>query len=99
MTTPHFETAQLSKYATAQSIERGRAYFQNGAVGHLVRRGDELEADVEGTGTWPYRVWIEFKVKQAYLALDQRQEWQTYLGTLREKHRSRRKLMPMLAGL
>lgn len=42
--------------------------------------------------------WLR-KVKQAYQALGQDQEWRSYLGTLREKHQRLRKLMPMLASL
>ncbi len=60
MPTPVFDTAQLRDHATDRSIERGREYFQEGAVGPLVWRGDELEADVQGSAPRPYRVWIEF---------------------------------------
>jgi len=48
--------ALLSQNATHQSIQRGQSYFRDGAVGQLVRRGDELEADVEGAEIDPYRV-------------------------------------------
>ena len=60
MTLPAFDTTQLPDYATAASIQRGREYLQEGAVGTLVLRGDELEADVQGSALRPYRVWIEF---------------------------------------
>ncbi len=60
MTLPAFDTTQLPDYATAASIQRGRDYLQEGAVGALVQRGDELEADVQGSALQPYRVWIEF---------------------------------------
>lgn len=50
--------ALLSQNATHQSIQRGQSYFRDGAVGQLVRRGDELEADVEGAEPDPYRVWV-----------------------------------------
>jgi len=60
MSAPVFDTAQLHDYATAQSIQRGRDYFREGAVEMLVRRGNELEADVQGSMLRPYRVWIEF---------------------------------------
>lgn len=61
MSAPVFDTAQLHDYATAQSIQRGRDYFREGAVEMLVRRGNELEADVQGSMLRPYRVWIEFR--------------------------------------
>lgn len=51
----------LSQNATRQSIQRGQSYFRDGAVGRLVQRGDELEADVEGTEPDPYRVWVRFE--------------------------------------
>ncbi len=51
----------LSQNATRQSIQRGQSYFRDGAVGRLVQRGDELEADVEGTQPDPYRVWVRFE--------------------------------------
>lgn len=60
MILPAFDTTLLPDYATAASIQRGREYLQEGAVGALIRRGDELEADVEGSASRPYRVWIEF---------------------------------------
>ncbi|MBZ4194334.1 MAG: SWIM zinc finger family protein, partial [Candidatus Contendobacter sp.] len=51
----------LSQNATRRSIQRGEDYFSDGAVGTLIRRGDELEADVEGTESDPYRVWVQFE--------------------------------------
>lgn len=61
MPTPTFDTAQLCNHATDRSIERGREYVQEGVVGPLTRRGDELEADVQGSMPRPYRVWIQFE--------------------------------------
>ena len=60
MPAPAFDPAALSDYATDRSIRRGQDYFRSGAVETLVLRGDELEADVQGTAPRPYRVWIEF---------------------------------------
>ncbi|MDG4555581.1 MAG: SWIM zinc finger family protein [Candidatus Competibacter sp.] len=64
MPTPPFDTAQLHSRATDRSIERGREYVQEGVVGPLTRRGDELEADVQGSAPRPYRVWIQFEEAQ-----------------------------------
>jgi uncharacterized Zn finger protein len=64
MAAPTFDSAQLRDHATDRSIERGRAYVQEGMVGPLTRRGDELEADVQGSALRPYRVWIQFEGEQ-----------------------------------
>ena len=64
MPAPTFDTAQLRNHATDRSIERGREYVQEGVVGPLTRRGDELEADVQGSAPRPYRVWIQFEGEQ-----------------------------------
>ena len=64
MPAPSFDTAQLRNHATDRSIERGREYVQEGVVGPLTRRGDELEADVQGSAPRPYRVWIQFEGEQ-----------------------------------
>ncbi len=68
MSAPLFDVARLRTYATAQSIQRGRDYFQEGAVEALVRRGDELEADVQGSALRPYRVRIVFEEQGAVRA-------------------------------
>lgn len=39
------------------------------------------------------------KAKQAHDALGQKAEWRAYLGTLREKHQRKYKLMPLLGML
>jgi uncharacterized Zn finger protein len=44
--------------ASRESFERGRDYWRRGAVSALVRRGDELTAEVEGSDIEPYRVTI-----------------------------------------
>ena len=68
MSAPLFDTARLGDYATRQSIQRGWGYFQEGAVETLVRRGNELEADVQGSALRPYRVWIAFGEQDAVRA-------------------------------
>lgn len=49
------ETA-IRGLASAESFKRGREYFERGAVVRLARRGDRLEAAVEGSGYAPYQV-------------------------------------------
>ncbi|CDH46272.1 SWIM zinc finger family protein [Candidatus Contendibacter odensensis] len=63
MSSPTFDTTLLHEYASNQSIQRGREYFQEGAVGALVLRGHQLQADVAGSQPRPYRVEIEFNAE------------------------------------
>lgn len=42
--------------ATPESFARGRSYFDDGAVSDLIRRGDRLTAEVEGSEFEPYQV-------------------------------------------
>jgi uncharacterized Zn finger protein len=44
--------------ATPESFARGWSYFDDSAVSDLVRRGDRLKAEVEGSELAPYRVSI-----------------------------------------
>ena len=51
------ETA-IRALTTHETFERGREYWRNGAVSTLVKRGDELTAQVEGSEIEPYRVTV-----------------------------------------
>ena len=66
MSPPTFDTALLREYASDKSIQRGREYFQEGAVGALVLRGYQLQADVMGSQPRPYRVEIQFNACLLY---------------------------------
>src|SRR5262245_61974411 len=44
--------------ATPESFARGRSYLDEGAVSDLIRRGDRLTAEVEGSDFAPYQVSI-----------------------------------------
>ncbi|MFQ6016281.1 MAG: SWIM zinc finger domain-containing protein, partial [Anaerolineae bacterium] len=44
--------------ATDQSFSRGEDYYHSGAVLEVLRRGDMLSAEVEGTSYEPYQVTI-----------------------------------------
>lgn len=46
--------------ASAESFRRGQEYYHEGAVVSLVRRGDVIEAEVEGSQPEPYSVRVEF---------------------------------------
>ena len=42
--------------STTESFARGQTYYQEGAVGAMVRRGNVVQAEVEGSEPLPYRV-------------------------------------------
>jgi uncharacterized Zn finger protein len=46
--------------STAESFARGQTYYQEGAVGAVVRRGNVVQAEVEGSEPLPYRVTLVF---------------------------------------
>ena len=48
----------ITALASSESVSRGRTYFRNGAVGPIVRRGEHLSADVEGSDIEPYRITV-----------------------------------------
>ncbi|HET7036777.1 MAG TPA: SWIM zinc finger family protein [Thermomicrobiaceae bacterium] len=52
--------AQIVEHASEESYSRGVDYFERGAVLSLARRGEQLQADVQGSGYSPYRVAVDF---------------------------------------
>lgn len=50
----------IRQHATDTSYERGRAYYQSGAVRSVVKRGRHIHAEVEGSQIVPYQVDITF---------------------------------------
>lgn len=52
------DEATIRALASRESFERGQEYWRRGAVSALIRRGDELTTDVEGSEILPYRVTI-----------------------------------------
>ena len=54
-------TEAIRALATPESFARGRAYFGSGAVSQLVRRGDRVTAEVEGSEFAPYEVTISLQ--------------------------------------
>lgn len=52
--------AAIRALARPRSYERGESYYQRGAVGRVVRRGDRLRASVAGSLPDPYTVTITF---------------------------------------
>lgn len=60
MSIPKLSEAALRRHASAQSFERGEAYYRAGAVVDLIQRGTTLHATVEGNEAEPYRVRLNF---------------------------------------
>ncbi|MFO7640607.1 MAG: SWIM zinc finger family protein, partial [Candidatus Competibacteraceae bacterium] len=60
MSIPHLNETTLRRQATAKSFERGEDYYQCGAVGRPQRRGNTLQAEVEGSEVEPYVVCLTF---------------------------------------
>src|SRR5207248_5955650 len=60
MALPNITEATIRQYAAPESLQRGREYQRQGAVLSLVRRGDALEAEVEGSEPAPYQVCVAF---------------------------------------
>lgn len=52
--------SQVRECSTAESFARGQTYYEEGAVGAMVRRGNALQAEVEGREPIPYRVTLVF---------------------------------------
>ena len=59
MASPNLTEAMVRQHA-ADSFSRGQEYYRQGAVVSLVRRGDTLDAEVEGSAPMPYRVVVTF---------------------------------------
>jgi len=60
MASPNLTEAMVRQHAAADSFSRGQEYYRQGAVVSLVRRGDTLRAEVEGSAPMPYRVVVTF---------------------------------------
>src|SRR5215218_10724459 len=53
---PTLTEAMVREGAAAETFRRGQEYQSEGAVGEITRRGDLLQADVEGSDIYPYTV-------------------------------------------
>ncbi len=58
---PSFTEAIIHQYATQESFQRGHEYYQRGAVLSLVKRGQMLQAEVEGSEDLPYGVFCQLE--------------------------------------
>ncbi|MBU4529379.1 MAG: hypothetical protein KUA37_11595 [Desulfomicrobium sp.] len=59
MKDPAFGQDVVRALATVESFTRGRDYVRRGAVSGIVRRGDRLTAEVEGSELAPYTITIK----------------------------------------
>jgi len=55
---PNFDEAVIRQHAGPESYRRGQDYYEQGAVRNIVRRGQQLQAEVEGSQYEPYQVQI-----------------------------------------
>lgn len=65
MSTSSLTEAQIRRYASGESFRRGQDYHARGAVLSLVRRGNIIEAEVEGSNPHPYIVHCTFEERGA----------------------------------
>lgn len=57
---PEITEAAVRRLSRTKSFDRGESYYQRGAVLDVVRRGDTLRANVEGSQYEPYQITVEF---------------------------------------
>jgi uncharacterized Zn finger protein len=57
---PPLTEATIRELARSKSYQRGQSYYEQDAVSDIVRRGETVRADVEGSQYQPYTVTIEF---------------------------------------
>lgn len=60
MKSPELSEALIREHSSRSSFERGEDYYRWGQVARLERRGDALQAEVEGSEDRPYRVRVVF---------------------------------------
>jgi len=57
---PTLTEATIRELARSTSYDRGQSYYEGGAVSDVVRRGETVRAEVEGSQYQPYTVRLEF---------------------------------------
>jgi uncharacterized Zn finger protein len=68
MSLPDLTETTIQQRASEESYQRGREYFQQGAVTSLILRGVALQAEVEGSEALPYIVRCVFDANGAITA-------------------------------
>lgn len=56
----NFAEALVREHSEPESFRRGQQYYHDGTVRSLIRRGDAIEAEVDGSEPWPYQVRVTF---------------------------------------
>lgn len=59
MAIPSFNRATIRSQSSAESFNRGEEYWSDGSVLSIVQRGDQIVAEVQGSGYQPYTVTVE----------------------------------------
>ena len=57
---PKLTESIIRQHASSDSYQRGCEYYEQGAVLRVVRRGQQFQAEVEGSQYEPYRVQITY---------------------------------------
>jgi uncharacterized Zn finger protein len=57
---PALTDATIRELARSKSYQRGQSYYEQGAVSDVVRRGELVRAEVEGSRAQTYTITIEF---------------------------------------
>ena len=68
MSLPDLTETTIHQHASEESYQRGREYYQQGAVTSLILRGMALQAEVEGSESLPYIVRCVFDASGAVSA-------------------------------
>ena len=60
---PKLTEAQVRALANNKSFERGKGYYQDGALVEPLRQGSELRAECEGSEYEPYQISVTLNAK------------------------------------
>ena len=75
---PHITQDQILAKVTKSSFERGDAYFAEGLVESMIRRGNRLFAEVQGSEFKPYKVGVALKGDDFTAACSCPYDWEGY---------------------
>lgn len=75
---PRITQDQILAKVTKSSFERGDAYFAQGLVERMVRRGNRLFAEVQGSEFKPYKVGVALKGDDFTAACSCPYDWEGY---------------------
>ena len=75
---PHITQEQILAKVTKKSFERGDAYFAEGLVEWMIRSGNRLFSEVQGSEWQPYKVGITLKGDDFTAACSCPYDWEGY---------------------